>query len=811
MREILELAATKHADWDAAWALLTEALTRAVDEDAAAVEQAAPALLKSLKKWPHEVQRAPEAWLRGAARYGALLRFAQHVTLYPAPQQEPWTADALAAVFASDLSRVRRLALERLPLDLKLWTRLCENTTLGAVKALHVSRCGLRAEWMGQLVSAPALWTSLTALTLHEPSLNASGAAQLASCPHLANLKTLTLPECRIGPAGRAALGASPHLSDKIKTRLRLPMSARNVAAEAAPPAPRESFGELRSLLAAPPGERAWDLICELFDRLEHSPERERVEDEALPYAMAALERWPAALRVAPQPWLQAAMDGRAAPLGLALARTVHLVGDLARVEQMRALAACQQLKQLEALDLSEINVSSKALKLLLDGLPALRSLELGAQEADTLRGALLATRPALRLNALGTHNTNLLAADVAPALRDAALADVRALRLRGHDRHLGAWRGLLDAPWVQRLEVLELDDIASSDRWGAIAQAAALPTGLRELSLGAVHEVAVERVATWLAQCTRLESLSVLESVTPRSAEIARALPPSLSALTINYNQRFDTSIQRAWSDAPLPGLRSLTLRGERYMEASEPSTLMLAPWFEQLTALRMEEFTVSYSTLCELLGRMKQLERLSLSRVRTGAFGARIGDMPALRELHVWCADSPLSTLSALTDLPWWGKLRALTFYLGQGVPTDADEVRRNKWPRHLPSGLEALDLSHNGGIVARLLPAVLESPAAATLRSLALRGCGSEETIAALVAALPDMRRLERLDLSESALNERAVKTLLASPQLAQLSRLDMRGAFIGVRARALLQSAPNIMLSAKANMFSTAEQR
>jgi hypothetical protein len=183
----------------------------------------------------------------------------------------------------------------------------------------------------------------------------------------------------------------------------------------------------------------------------------------------------------------------------------------------------------------------------------------------------------------------------------------------------------------------------------------------------------------------------------------------------------------------------------------------------------------------------------------------------MPALRELHVWCADSPLSTLSALTDLPWWGKLRALTFYLGQGVPTDADEVRRNKWPRHLPSGLEALDLSHNGGIVARLLPAVLESPAAATLRSLALRGCGSEETIAALVAALPDMRRLERLDLSESALNERAVKTLLASPQLAQLSRLDMRGAFIGVRARALLQSAPNIMLSAKANMFSTAEQR
>ena len=60
-------------------------------------------------------------------------------------------------------------------------------------------------------------------------------------------------------------------------------------------------FGELRSLLHGEAGRARWQELCAHLDGWTSG----RLEEQALPYAAAALEGWPEACRVAPRRWLE--------------------------------------------------------------------------------------------------------------------------------------------------------------------------------------------------------------------------------------------------------------------------------------------------------------------------------------------------------------------------------------------------------------------------------------------------------------------------------------------------------------------------
>jgi hypothetical protein len=148
----------------------------------------------------------------------------------------------------------------------------------------------------------------------------------IAHSPQVAKLKFLSFKNCRIGHEGRRALGASPYLSDKVKASSKALIIARNEEAVASPPSPRDTFGDLRSILQQPASEHAWNQLTHLLDRLNHSPERDRFTQETLPYVHGSLSTWPDELRVAPLSWLEAIMDGDDAQENpaLALATTIH-------------------------------------------------------------------------------------------------------------------------------------------------------------------------------------------------------------------------------------------------------------------------------------------------------------------------------------------------------------------------------------------------------------------------------------------------------------------------------------------------------
>lgn len=81
------------------------------------------------------------------------------------------------------------------------------------------------------------------------------------------------------------------------------------------------SFGQLRSFLHQAPTREGFEQICALVDALPS----DEAQDQAVPYALDHLKRWPLALRRLPQPSLMRWLRGEAAPASLALARWVDL------------------------------------------------------------------------------------------------------------------------------------------------------------------------------------------------------------------------------------------------------------------------------------------------------------------------------------------------------------------------------------------------------------------------------------------------------------------------------------------------------
>ena len=97
-------------------------------------------------------------------------------------------------------------------------------------------------------------------------------------------------------------------------------------------------FGDLRSLLHVDVSERegAWERLL-AFMKKEYKKDRARVTDEWLPYALAGLEDWSDAWRVAPRAWVNAIMRGEEVGPLLSLARAI----DASRMTNPRFQKMC--------------------------------------------------------------------------------------------------------------------------------------------------------------------------------------------------------------------------------------------------------------------------------------------------------------------------------------------------------------------------------------------------------------------------------------------------------------------------------------
>ncbi len=105
------------------------------------------------------------------------------------------------------------------------------------------------------------------------------------------------------------------------------------------------------SLLAAPPSEPAWRALTALLDRCPAA-----LLEGAVARALPALEAWPDALRRAPGAWVDALLEGRPGP-GLALCRTLIVVGRRLSAAELSALAAHPLLADLTDLRLFDVGL----------------------------------------------------------------------------------------------------------------------------------------------------------------------------------------------------------------------------------------------------------------------------------------------------------------------------------------------------------------------------------------------------------------------------------------------------------------------
>jgi hypothetical protein len=781
MDTILALIKLKHADWDAAWKQLCALVEAEHEADPEALAAAMPAMLKGLKKWPKQGQHTPERWSMDAARFGALLQLGQQLLLIDAHAQQD--EQGVAALLSAPMPRLRSLGVQAFRLTPARLKALRDNASLTMLELLYLHETGIKEDGLSCLLEADALWTSLHTLILAESGVTARCATLLANSPKLAGLKELGLSGSRIGPAGRAALSASPHLSDKAKRKAKLPVAARTTA-EA--PAPRDVFGDLRSLLQAAPSEHAWDVLCDMFGRLERSPERERVQQEFIPYAESCLATWPTTLRVAPMPWLREVMDGRDAPLGLQLARVLRLDTDVARVANARNLAKCAQLAQIERLDLSPCAASASALNHLLSGafVPALRHLAL----RHDAPAAALDHSPELRLTSAALYAEQLILD--APS-QDATLSQLTELELATQSTAVpqAKWVALLHAPWFNELERLTLMNIPPDELWAELRRADAPPPGLRALHITLPNSRdARAHAARWVARC------------------------PQLDALTLRLRSPMVEADERAWCALALPALRALTLKVESGTLDNAPRRLLAASWVRELEQLSLHNLDIVGFDLGDMVARFHAAQRLDLHSITSLMLGERFAqrlDETQVRHLTLSRCDANLSLMEPLSHSARWAHLRTLSFTHNR---VDYEQRADMGWAARLPEGMEVLELQGDHS-VQELLPDLLRSPAAATLRSLSLVRCGLDATsMAALAEALPSMKRLERLDLSGNHhLNERAIHHLLESQHLSQLSRLSLHYTYLGVRARTMLMTAPDIQLAAKAHMFAPPDLR
>ncbi len=361
------------------------------------------------------------------------------------------------------------------------------------------------------------------------------------------------------------------------------------------------------------------------------------------------------------------------------------------------------------------------------------------------------------QLGRLATVRLDVASDGAAELLRLTAsphLASLRGLRLTGMELSSSCVRDLLTPQRLLRMESLTTLDLSSSNlNTGFLIALLSSSTGRRitHLDLAYNPQLDTEAIRFLLTSPVweRIEELNL--SGLPRlSAEIyseigARLQDSSIRRLALGGFPDIPAEITTAF-------LEELTSR----------------PW-GRLEALSLAEMPLSGEPFRQLLGcsQLAQLKRLDLPRTRlTTADIVHLAECPYLRNL---------------THL----NLQGLTF----GDPGLLAMAESSSFPQ-----LGYLDLNQCVNVTGVGIGSYLQSPKAAHLRVVKLKGCGDDQVLDQ-VSRSPSLQRLHSLAFSSrpsGAITERGIAALVESQALPCLSYLDLDDSLTPHGQQILLQA-------------------
>jgi hypothetical protein len=771
----------------------------------------------------------PITWNERVAAHTHLLHLTNDLT------DGAYSAEALGAV---KLSHITSLSLVG-PVTREAFAALWANPTLRKLKTLKLAETGMCDAWLPDLLASDVVWTSLRSLTMREPRIKTAGAELLAASARMKQLTTLVLKGCILGPAGRKALGASPYMSDKLKARNKAAAIVSNEEAEAAPPAPSDVFGDARSWVQRV-DEVGWERLCDLLDRLHHSPQQDQLNQELLPYLESSLSRWPDALRIAPLAWTDALMDGKTAPRVISLARGVRMDGLNITIARAKALVAGAAERGLAptALAVRGTTLSGKALRALWPLCGQLESLELdGADQGDALYEALRDDAAPTGLTRLRVLNQGAPILAIAPVIH--RLPALRALHLSG-SKLLSSegWSALFEAPCIAQLRELEL---------GAWMLTREVPNhealALERLSLSQTYSPPYnsdenrsrDALVRWLERSPRLHTLELGDHWGLTGDRIEATLPPTLApglrSLRLCAQGVADDGAARRWVASRAGTLERLVIR-DTYasrMTGGDPSNIFA----RSMLHAALTEGAALRELSCELGVNGLGLRGWALDRRRDGARleslklagGGESGaaawlvsslELPALRALQLTSTHLTGEVVDSLVSAPCWQRLTTLELRHAYSAPGQLDRLMAA-----LPPRLEALVVERPSTTAQPddygLRTLISSQPVGdqelaalpATLKRLALVGCGLHGgQLPALLKTLDRLEALEELDLSQSPeLRDADIIALLEHPRVAQLHRLQLRLHKPKFAMTQAIAASPRLHLEAKTYVLSS----
>ncbi len=541
--------------------------------------------------------------------------------------------------------------------------------------------------------------------------------------------------------------------------------------------APRDPFGEVRSLLSEAPSASRWWALCALLERV--GPDR--YEAELSHYVTRGLQRWPDALRIAPLRWLRAGTLRAPAPW----------------LEQARALILSPSV--CEAVS------------------PGARSRSARAADGLARLGALPQLEPVREVTiTLGSVDLGLSAERWWDALAEApAPSQVRSLTVHtAHDHFMplplgsqalqGAPWWLSHSAWTAGLEALNLRRCYVTGRSQEV-----LHEALSRPRFDALHTL---RVGGDPPRALRFKPRAL--EVSAREGAPDEADWSQLRELCLGQVNHSDSAPIEAWWPviAAAPQLDTLILEGagltraqvEALVDAIGARSIHQVP---HVAALGEAGAPLPVSQVTGLLTALgaRPLQTLSLMMADPEAVRALeawpgFGSLRAL-SLYAAPAGSSLANTTALERLTWVG----LGFKLVSDLPAslrevvctgrvcEADAERLSALPQLCKLDASRTNLGPEG------VRALFAGPASRSLRALSFRGDRvGREGVEALIAADPPALRALWLDRERvsNALDAEAIAALAAWPGLARLRWLSLAREDLIAQTLLPLLSSPHL---------------
>lgn len=209
--------------------------------------------------------------------------------------------------------------------------------------------------------------------------------------------------------------------------------------------------------LGMPPSESGWAEVCQTLDGEFLSDE----QPELIALAQRLLQRWPDALRVAPESWLASIFRGRPRPQ-LEIVRTVKVGEPRLSPEGARILANTHELRFVNHLDLDWSHIGPEGAAALVSSpyMSQLQTLKLYWNHIEAEGAATLASTPLMaRLRHLFLNRNALEDEGVVALAESPYLANLITLKLGANSIHSEGALALAQSPHMARLRRLFLID----------------------------------------------------------------------------------------------------------------------------------------------------------------------------------------------------------------------------------------------------------------------------------------------------------------------------------------------------------------